>query len=92
MMMAINDKPQSGLVTIYTATGMLQAVVLQNILERTGIPVRLEYETFRYLPGALSALCGDIRLLVPSPYEKEALSLINARNPGGEIFGLLNHS
>ena len=75
--------------TIYTATGILQAVVVQNILERTGIPVKLEYQTYNDLPDALSVLAGEIKLTVPVHHEQEALSLVNLHCPVGEIFGLL---
>ena len=88
----MDNHANSGLVIIYTATGILHAIVLQNILELTGIPVKLDYETYKFMPGFPSALCGEVNLLVPSLHEKDALSLLNAESPSGETFGLLNHS
>lgn len=86
--MVANQLSESEQVTVHIANGMLQAVSMKDILERTGIPVTLDYDSIPYLPGAMTALCGEVRVSVPRHLSDQAIAILTARSPAGEIFGL----
>jgi len=76
--------------SIYAATGLLQAVTLQKILEQAGIPVTIKYPTSSSTPDMNYYQSEEVTLSVPLDSKNEAWELINAKNRTGEMFGLFN--
>lgn len=73
------DKP--GLVTVYTASGQLQAHVFKAKLESAGIPVLLDYESAGVVLGITVDGLGEVRVMVPEDLAEEAMALLSE---GGE--------
>lgn len=69
-------------VTVYTASGHLQAEIVKSLLESAGIPVQLAQES----AGAVYALTvgplGEVEVWVPSEYAAQAEALIAAMERG----------
>jgi hypothetical protein len=72
---------------IYTATGMLQAVVVQEVLEKIGISVTLEYDVMEIEDDTLGT-SGDVKVLVDEAIADEALKLLRSHPRTGEIFSV----
>jgi len=72
---------------IYTATGMLQAVVVQEVLEKIGICVTLEYDVMEIEDDTLGT-SGDVKVLVNNDIADEALKLLRSHPRTGEIFSV----
>ena len=68
------DKP--GLVTVYTASGQLQAQVFKTKLESAGIPVLLDYESAGLVLGITVDGLGEVRVMVPEDLAEEARALL----------------
>lgn len=69
------DKP--GLVTVYTASGQLQAHVIRTKLESAGIPVLLDYESAGVVLGITVDGLGEVRVMVPEDLAEEAQALLS---------------
>ena len=82
----VNKETYSGLKTVYTAQGMLRAMVIRGALESAGIPVMLSYEAIGQALGITVDGIGRVAIKVPGEWENEARDLLNARPPTGEIF------
>lgn len=68
------NKP--GLVTVYTASGQLQAQVFKTKLESAGIPVLLDYESLGVVLGITVDGLGEVRVMVPEGLAEEARALL----------------
>lgn len=79
---------QVGLVTVYVAQGMLRAMVIRGALESAGIPVMLSYESFGQTLGLTVDGLGQVRVMVPAEWAKEAKELLTAQPPTGERFSV----
>ncbi len=72
--------------TVYVAHGMLRATVIRGAFESAGIPVILNYESLGQTLGVTVDGIGQVRVMVPVEWEKEAQALLNAHPPRGEVF------
>lgn len=77
-----------GLATVYTAQGMLRAMVIRGALESAGIPVMLSYEAVGPAIGLTVGGIGKVKVKVPTEWEDEAHNLLNAQPPTGEVFSI----
>ena len=68
------DKP--GLVTVYTASGQLQAQVIKTKLESASIPALLDYESAGVVLGITVDGLGEVRVMVPEGLAEEARVLL----------------
>ncbi|MEA3308824.1 MAG: DUF2007 domain-containing protein [Chloroflexota bacterium] len=75
-----------GLTTVYVAEGMLRAAVVQGLLESAGIPAMLSYESAGRAIPVMVGKIGQVKVLVPTEWEKEARLLLEATPAKGEIF------
>jgi hypothetical protein len=75
-----------GLTTVYVAHGMLRAMVVRGALESAGIPVILNYESLGQTLGITVDGMGQVKIMVPIEWEKEAQTLLNVEPPRGEVF------
>ena len=75
------------MVVIYTATGMLQAVVVQEVLEKIGITVSLEYDVMEIEDDTMGT-SGDVKVLVAKEIADEALKVLRSHPRTGEIFSV----
>ena len=69
------DKP--GLVTVYIASGQLQAQVIKTKLESAGIPALLNYESAGVVLGITVDGLGEVRVMVPEALAEEAQALLS---------------
>ena len=69
------DKP--GLVTVYTASGQLQAQVIKTKLESAGIPALLNYESAGVVFGITVDGLGEVRVMVPEGLAEEARAILS---------------
>jgi hypothetical protein len=69
------DKPD--LVTVYTASGQLQAQVIKTKLESAGIPALLDYESAGVVLGITVDGLGEVRVMVPEGLAEEARALLS---------------
>lgn len=69
------DKP--GLVTVYTASGQLQAQVIKTKLDSAGIPALLDYESAGVVLGITVDGLGEVRVMVPEDLAEEAWALLS---------------
>lgn len=79
---------QVGLVTVYVAQGMLRAMVIRGALESAGIPVMLSYESLGQTLGLTVDGLGQVRVMVPAEWAKEAKELLTTQPPTGERFSV----
>lgn len=68
------------LVQVYTASGEVVANVVRGKLEEAGIPVLLRYESLGSVVGVLVDGLGEVKLMVPKRFEKQARQLLDDRN------------
>ncbi len=84
--MTAKNEHEVSLKTVYVAHGMLRATVVRGALESAGIPVILNYESLGQTLGVTVDGIGQVRVMVPVEWEKEAQALLNAQPPRGEVF------
>jgi hypothetical protein len=84
--MTAKSENATGLKTVYVAHGMLRAMVIRGALESAGIPVILNYESLGQTLGVTVDGIGQVQVMVPVEWEKEAQALLNAHPPRGEVF------
>ncbi len=77
-----------GLTTVYVAEGILRATVVQGLLESAGIPAMLSYESASRAIPVMVGKIGQVKVLVPTEWGKEAQLLLEARPAKGEIFAV----
>ncbi|MBN1488015.1 MAG: DUF2007 domain-containing protein [Anaerolineae bacterium] len=82
------EQHTSPLVAVYTAQGMLRAMVIRGALESAGIPVMLRYESLGQTFGITVDRMGQVDVLVPVEWEEEAIDLLNAEPRAGEVFSV----
>ena len=70
------EKHKSELVVIDTVQGELAAQVIKSHLESEGIPVLLKYESAGIVYGLTIDGLGEVRILVPQQFAKEAKDMI----------------
>ena len=77
-----------GLKTVYLAEGILRATVVQGMLESAGIPAMLSYESAnRAFPVTVGKI-GQVKVMVPTEWHKEAQLLLEAKPAKGEVFAV----
>jgi len=86
--MSVHTEQNVGLTTVYTASGMLHAMVIRGVLESAGIPVMLSYESVGPTYGITIGNIGQVRVMVPNEWGDEAEDLLNAEPPRGEVFSV----
>jgi hypothetical protein len=69
------EKP--GLVTVHTASGLLNAQVVKTKLESVGIPALLDYESAGVVLGITVDGLGEVRVMVPEDLAEEARALLS---------------
>ncbi len=84
----VEKEPYMDLVSVYTAQGMLRAMVIRGALESAGIPVILNYESAGPALGLTVGGVGQVHVMVPTEWADEARDLIAATPPKGEIFSV----
>ncbi len=67
---------KSDLVSVYTASGELEANVIKSKLEEGDIPVLLSYESLGIIYGLSVDGLGEIRILVPKNLAQRAREII----------------
>ena len=67
---------KSDLVSVYTASGELEASVIKSKLEEGDIPVLLSYESLGIVYGLSVDGLGEIRILVPKDMAQRAGEII----------------
>ena len=70
------EKHKSEFVVIDTVQGELAAQVIKSHLESEGIPVLLKYESAGIVYGLTIDGLGEVRILVPQEFAKEAKEMI----------------
>ena len=78
-------KSRSGKVLVCTATGILAALTVREILERIGIPVFFHRERFNEKDSSRSGRCGEVHILVPEEHEWEVRGVLKPAAAPGEI-------
>jgi hypothetical protein len=76
LMLRRKKRDKSGLVTVYTASGHLQAQVIKTKLESAGIPTLLDYESAGVVLGITVDGLGEVRVMVPEGLAEEARALL----------------
>jgi hypothetical protein len=69
-------REKSGLVTVHTAFGLLNAQVVKTKLESVGIPALLDYESAGVVLGITVDGLGEVRVMVPEDLAEEARALL----------------
>lgn len=75
---------KTGLVTVYTAQGMLPAQVIKGKLESAGIPVLLKYEAIGQVLGLTVDGLGLVEVQVPEGWADAAEALLQEEPGDGE--------
>ena len=70
-------REKSGLVTVHTASGLLNAQVVKTKLESVGIPALLDYESAGVVLGITVDGLGEVRVMVPEDLAEEARALLS---------------
>jgi len=70
-------------IKVYNAQGTAEAYIIKGLLESNGIPVSLDYEAVGSLLGLTTDGLGQINVLVPIQWEKEARRLLEQEDPEG---------
>ncbi len=83
----MSRESNKNMTVIYTATGMLQAVVVQEVLEKIGITVSLEYDVMEIEDDTMGT-SGDVKVLVNKEIADEALKVLRSHPRTGEIFSV----
>ncbi len=73
------QKPKLEFVVIDTVQGELIAQVIKSHLESEGIPVLLKYESAGRVYGLTIDGLGEVRILVPQEFAKEAKEMIRTQ-------------
>ncbi len=71
--------------TIATASGMIQANIIQGRLESQGIATQLRYEAAGSIYAITIDGLGAVRILVPSPDGERARVLLSRSYDDGEL-------
>ncbi|MFC2069199.1 putative signal transducing protein [Chloroflexota bacterium] len=72
-------KPKSEFVVIDIVQGELAAQVIKSHLESEDIPVILKYESAGIIYGVTLDGLGEVRILVPKEFTKEAKEIIKSQ-------------
>jgi hypothetical protein len=83
----VSRESNKNMAVIYTATGMLQAVVVQEVLEKIGITVSLAYDVMEIEDDTMGT-SGDVKVLVDKDIADEALKVLRSHPRTGEIFSV----
>ena len=70
------EKHKSEFVVIDTIQGELAAQIIKSHLESEGIPVLLKYESAGVVYGLTIDGVGEVKILVPQEFAKEAKEII----------------
>ena len=73
-----------GLTMVHVTQGLLKAQVIKTKLEEAGIPVLLDYESIGPIIGVTVDGLGEVRILVPTRYAREAQTLIEEKDEDDE--------
>jgi hypothetical protein len=76
-MLRRKKRGKPGLVTVYTASGQLQAQVIKTKLESAGIPALLDYESAGIVLGITVDGLGEVRVMVAENLAEEARTLLS---------------
>jgi hypothetical protein len=64
------------LVTVYKADNQVEAELIKNRLEASGIPCLLKYESLGQIYGLTVDGLAEVEIQVPDKYKQEAIELI----------------
>ncbi|MFO8143469.1 MAG: DUF2007 domain-containing protein [Dehalococcoidales bacterium] len=74
----MNSLPNFEVIT--RVQGIETAEIIKGRLESEGIPVYMQYESAGKIYGIICDGIGEVRLLVPEEYSKEAKHILNEIN------------
>ena len=75
----------SDYVTVYVANGQLDAEMVRGFLEASGIPAIISQESVGKVYGLASGPLGEVNILVPAEYSRDALDLLKSMERGDLI-------
>lgn len=83
----LQRKPRThmGMVSVYTAQGMLQAQVIKSKLDTVGIPCLLEYESYGQVLGLTVDGLGAVHVMVPRALEREARAALEPTSQDDDV-------
>ena len=67
-----NLPEETSLITVYVASGQLEAEIIKGRLESEGIPAMLRYEAAGLIYGLTIDGLGQVEIQVPSPLAQHA--------------------
>ena len=67
---------ETGLITVYVASGQLEAEIIKGRLESEGIPAMLRYEAAGLIYGLTIDGLGQVEIQVPSPLAQHASEIL----------------
>lgn len=70
---------ETGLITVYVASGQPEAQIIKGRLEIEGIPAMLRYESAGIVYGLTIDGLGQVEVQVPSTLAEEARQVLAAR-------------
>lgn len=74
---------KSDFIVVKIVQGEACANIIKSHLESEGIPVYLKYESVGVIYGIIADGIGEVEILVPKEYEKEAKQIIEPQQPEG---------
>ena len=69
-------------VIVYKAFGQLDAQMIKNMLEASGIPAQVSQESAGQTYGFTVGPLGEVDILVPQNFEQEAITVLEAYERG----------
>ena len=67
---------ETSLITVYVASGQLEAEIIKGRLESEGIPAMLRYEAAGLIYGLTIDGLGQVEIQVPSPLAQHAREIL----------------
>jgi hypothetical protein len=77
------ESKRSGLTTVYTTQGLLQAELIKSKLESAGILALLDYESAGPVLGVTVDGLGEVRVMVPDALAEDAQAVLAAEPEEG---------
>jgi hypothetical protein len=75
-MLIKKSRQRGNMICVATVQGQMQAEIYKTKLETLGIPVLLQYESAGLLFGLTLDGLGEVRVMVPEEFEKDALAAL----------------